>query len=98
MCYSRRFLVTLILLALPATARVAMAQRAYSNIGRTPSQEEIQNLGVMVDPSGKNLPAGKGTAKEGAELYARQCATCHGKTGEGAVADKLVMGSPGNPH
>src|SRR5438105_15691317 len=99
MCYSLRFprfVAALILLALLATP--AVAQRTYSNIGRTPSQEEIQSLGVMVDPSGKNLPAGKGTAKEGAELYAKQCTACHGKTGEGGVADRLVMGSPGSPH
>ena len=107
MCYSRRFpgfvaplilLALLSLLALLATPAVGLAQRVYSNIGRTPNEEEIQNLGVIVDPEGKNLPAGKGTAKEGAELYAKQCALCHGKTGEGAVADQLVMGSPGNPH
>src|SRR5881409_1585356 len=101
MCYSVRFLrfvAPLILLALLSTPAVGLAQRAYSNIGRTPSQEEIQSLGVIVDPLGKNLPAGKGTAKEGAELYAKQCTACHGKTGEGGVADKLVMGSPGNPH
>src|SRR5207253_11262389 len=55
-------------------------------------------VGVIVDPLGKNLPAGKGTAKEGAELYAKQCTACHGKTGEGGVADRLVMGNPGNPH
>src|SRR5207247_7422204 len=85
LCYSLRFLrfVALsILLALLSTPRVGLAQRAHSNIGRTPSQEEIQSLGVIVDPLGKNLPAGKGTAKEGAELYAKQCAACHGKTGK----------------
>ena len=49
MCYSLRFLVPLILLATPG---VGLAQRAYSNIGRAPSQEEIQNLGVIVDASG----------------------------------------------
>src|SRR5947199_4200323 len=98
MCYSLRFLVALILFALLATPGVALAQRTYSNIGRTPSQEEIQSLGVIIDPLGKNLPAGKGTAKEGAELYAKQCAACHGKRGEGGVPDRLVMGSPGNPH
>ncbi len=103
MCYSRRFLVpfiwALIVAAiLLATSGVILAQRAYSNIGRTPTDEEIRNLGIIVSPGGKNLPPGQGTAKEGAELYAKQCAVCHGKTGEGAVADKLVMGSPGNPH
>src|SRR2546422_11071299 len=95
MCYSLRFLVPLILLAPPG---VGLAQRAYSNIGRAPSKEEIQSLGVIVDPLGKNLPVGKGTAKEGAELYAKQCAACHGKTGEGGVDDRLDRGSPGNPH
>jgi len=81
-----------------ATPGVMLAQRAYSNVGRTPSDEEIRNLGVLVSPGGKDLPPGRGTAKEGAELYAKQCAVCHGKTGEGGVADRLVMGSPGNPH
>jgi len=95
MCYSLRFLVPLLLLATPGTG---LAQPGDGNIRRTPSQEEIQILGVIVDPLGKNLPAGTGTAKEGAALYAKQCATCHGKSGEGAVAARLVMGSPGNPH
>src|SRR5262249_118554 len=99
MCYPVRFLVPLILLsmlALLAIPSVGLAQRAYSNIGRTPSQEEIQSLGVIVDPAGKNLPAGKGTAKEGAELYAKQCTACHGETGEGGVADRRERGGPGN--
>src|SRR6266850_421651 len=100
MCYSLRFLVPLMTAGalLLATPGVMLAQRAYSNVGRTPSDEEIRNLGVIISPSGKDLPPGRGTAKEGAELYAKQCALCHGKTGEGAVADKLVQGSPGNPH
>src|SRR5216683_3361185 len=98
MYYSLRFLRFVVPLILLATPGLGLAQRAYSNIGRAPSQEEIQSLGVIVDPSGKNLPAGKGTAKEGAELYAKQCAVCHGKSGEGGVADRLVMGSPCNPH
>src|SRR6266481_4021698 len=103
MFYSRRFLAlfiwTLTLGAiLQATSPAILAQRAYNNVGRTPSDEEIRNLGVIISPGGKDLPPGRGTAKEGAELYAKQCALCHGKTGEGGVADKLVMGSPGNPH
>ena len=95
MCYSLRFLVPLLIVAAPG---VGLAQRAYSNVGKTPNQEEIRSLGVIVDPQGKNLPPGRGTPKEGGELYAKQCAACHGKEGEGGVADRLVMGSPGNPH
>jgi mono/diheme cytochrome c family protein len=83
-----------LLLALPG---VGFAQKTYANIGKPASEQDIASLGAMVSPGGKGLPAGKGTAKEGAELYAKQCASCHGKTGEGGVADQLVMGKPGAP-
>src|SRR5436190_7851039 len=103
MFHSRRFLAPFIwaltvATVLLGTSGMMLAQRAYNNVGRAPSDEEIRNLGVIISPGGKDLPPGRGTAKEGAELYAKQCALCHGKTGEGGVADKLVMGSPGNPH
>jgi mono/diheme cytochrome c family protein len=96
MRYSLNFLVPLIILAAPAAG---LAQsRTYSNVGRTPSEEEIRSLGIIVGPEGKELPPGRGTAKEGAELFAKQCAACHGREGQGGVANKLVTGSPGNPH
>src|SRR5260370_7329828 len=95
MCYSLRFLVPLILLATPGEG---LAQRAYNNIGRAPSQEEIQSLGVIVDPPGKNLPPGKGTAKEAPELYAKHCAACPAKRGEASFTTRLVIASPASPH
>lgn len=33
-------------------------------------------------PDGEGLPAGSGTAKQGAGIYAAKCGQCHGKTGE----------------
>lgn len=96
MRYSLNFLVPLIILAAPVAG---LAQsRTYSNVGRTPTEEEIRSLGILVGPEGKELPPGRGTAKEGAELYAKQCSACHGKDGQGGVANKLVKGSPGNPY
>src|SRR5947208_4324224 len=96
MRYLLDFLVSLIILAAPVAG---LAQsRTYSNVGRTPSEEEIRSLGVIVGPEGKELPPGRGTAREGAELYVKQCSACHGREGQGGVAAKLVTGSPGNPH
>ena len=92
---SLNLLVPLMILA---GSVAGLAQSRTYNLGTTPSLEEIRSLGVIVGPEGKELPAGSGTAKEGAEIYAKQCAACHGRNAEGGVADRLVMGSPGNPH
>ena len=40
------------------------------------------------------LPPGRGTVGEGADLYARRCAACHGTNGEGGAAEALVGGEP----
>ena len=50
-------------------------------IGRTPSAEEIRAWDISIGPTGAELPPGRGTSKEGAQVYAQKCAGCHGKTG-----------------
>ena len=79
-------------------AVTAFGQRTYSSLGTPLSQEEIKSFDMIVGPEGKELPPGSGTAKEGAEIFAKQCALCHGRNGTGGVANRLVMGTPGNPH
>jgi cytochrome c len=64
-----------------ATGTSALAQMPTYDLGRTPSAEEIRAMGISVGPAGKELPPGRGTAKEGATIYAQKCAHCHGKTG-----------------
>ena len=44
----------------------------------------------VVFADGTGLPAGAGTAAEGAALYAARCASCHGGAGEGGSAPELV--------
>ena len=47
----------------------ALAQGPTLWIGRTPTPEEIKALDISIGPTGEELPAGKGNAKEGAQLY-----------------------------
>ena len=62
----------------------ALAQKPdYSGIGKTPTPEEIQAIDRGAGPSGKDLPPGRGSAKDGARIYAVKCAMCHGQNAEG---------------
>ena len=48
----------------------AFAQtRAYPDIGRTPTADEIRKWDIAVGPSGKELPPGSGNVPQGAFLY-----------------------------
>src|SRR5580704_3565761 len=75
------------------SANIALAQtQTYSNIGRTPTKEEIAAWDISVGPDGKGLPEGHGTAKEGAPIFAAKCAVCHGTEGEGGKIGPRVVG------
>jgi hypothetical protein len=70
---------------------IAMAQSPSYGLGRTPSAEEIRVLDIGISPTGKELPPGRGTAKEGALLFRQKgCAGCHGTTGSGSLAPTLI--------
>ena len=64
----------------------------YKNIGRSATPEEIRAWDISIGPSGKELPAGSGTAIDGAKVYAEKCAVCHGAAGEGGIGTRLVGG------
>jgi cytochrome c len=49
--------------------------------GRPATAEDIRAWSIEVMPDGRGLPAGRGTAADGATTYARSCAACHGATG-----------------
>jgi mono/diheme cytochrome c family protein len=76
-----------------AAASVAVAQTpSYSNVGRTPTKEEIQAWDISIGPDGKGLPPGSGTAKEGAPIFASKCAVCHGPAAEGGAIGTRLAG------
>ena len=49
-------------------------------------------MGFSAGPSGKGLPPGSGTAKQGSEIYARKCAACHGPNLEGSQGGPPLAG------
>src|ERR1700676_1145743 len=77
---------------LAASAALAQAP-SYSNVGRTPTKEEIQAWDISVGPDGKGLPPGQGTAKEGAPIYIAKCALCHGPNAEGGKIGPRLVGT-----
>lgn len=64
--------------------------------GRAATADEIAALDIDVSPDGTGLPPGRGTVGEGARVYAAQCASCHGRDGEGvpSVGNRLVGREP----
>jgi S-disulfanyl-L-cysteine oxidoreductase SoxD len=92
---SNLFVVVVTLLACAA----ASAQTTpFQNVGRPATAEEIQVWDISVSPAGKELPAGNGTAKEGAPIYTAKCAMCHGQTMgvAGPLGPALVAKKGGN--
>ena len=83
-------------LALAAAGVHAQSAPARFGLGRPASADEIRRLDIDVMPNGHGLPEGRGTAAEGAAIYAAKCASCHGKTGEGAAFDRLVATDAGD--
>ena len=72
----------------------AQAPPRRLGFGEPASRELIASLDTDVRPDGTGLPDGRGSAREGAGVYARQCASCHGPKGEGGSADVLVGAEP----
>jgi len=69
----------------------ALAQAPSYGIVRMPGAEELRAWDISISPNGKELPPGRGTAKEGAPLFTQKgCAGCHGRTGSGSQAPTLI--------
>jgi cytochrome c len=75
-----------------ATTTDSVTPTRGPNLGRAPSAQEIRAADISIPPSGEGLPAGSGTAKQGAQVYAAKCQSCHGEKGIGKPADALVGG------
>lgn len=101
-------LVSLILLAsmvaaLPAEKSAAQQDTAWQagsassklDLGRSALPEEIKAWDIDVRADGQGLPVGKGTAKQGDEIFQTQCAACHGEFGQGVGRWPALAGGQG---
>jgi len=79
-----------------ATGFAHAAEPGHYGYGEKPSPEQIAgwNIDARGD-DGEGLPPGKGTVQRGSEVYAEQCALCHGTFGEGEGRFPKLAGGAG---
>ncbi len=66
------------------------------NLGRMALPEEIKAWDTDVRADGNGLPPGKGTVKQGDEIFQAQCAACHGEFGQGVGRWPVLAGGLGS--
>lgn len=93
---SRRF-TFLVAAAIAAIAGAAAAAEppGYYGYGRPATPAEIAGWNIDARPDGVGLPPGSGTVAKGADVYADQCAACHGTFGEGEGRYPKLSGGEG---
>jgi hypothetical protein len=85
------FCKVLLAAAILAASQIGSAKSPTYGLGRKATADEIRAWDISISPDGKELPPGRGTAKDGEPLYAQKgCAGCHGRTGSGAQAPTLI--------
>src|SRR5438552_11340453 len=87
MVWRKVAIVIAVVIAIFASSQSAWTQSPTYGVGRTPTPEEIRAWDIAISPTGKELPQGHGTAKEGAALFvSKGCGGCHGASGSGGHA------------
>jgi S-disulfanyl-L-cysteine oxidoreductase SoxD len=86
---SFRYLPILLLAATPALTQTAPT--TYG-IGRAPTAAELAASSITIQPDGKGLPKGSGTAAVGAKVFVDAgCEGCHGVKGAGGVTSAPAL-------
>ena len=74
-------------------ARRAKPSTAPSGLGHPVEKDELEAWDISIAPDGEGLPAGSGSATQGALIWSpRGCADCHGPNGQEGPAPILVDG------
>jgi cytochrome c len=78
---------------LSGTIAIALVSPVLAyDFGRSATPEEIALWDIDVRPDGKGLPPGSGTVAQGKQVFADNCAACHGDNGVGGIKDRLAGG------
>ena len=74
----------------------AAAEPGHFGYGKPATPAEIAGWDIDVrGDDGAGLPAGKGSVQRGADVFAEQCAACHGTFGEGEGRYPKLVGGNG---
>ncbi|KQT93358.1 cytochrome C [Methylobacterium sp. Leaf469] len=89
-------LTGVMLTAVPGVAMAQMASETRLGVGHPVTESDLGAY-FSIPPSGKGLPLGSGTAKQGEAVFAENCAACHGEQLQGNMSpgiggDKLIGG------
>ena len=90
-----RLWLTLVIGALACASRATPSGGGTGKsfgLGRAATPQEVAALDVDAGPDGAGLPAGHGSAADGAVLYAARCASCHGDKGQGIAPYPALIG------
>ena len=81
---------------IPWPAPSAVLPRAIPGLGRAATTQEVAGWDIAIRGDGQGLPPGRGTARQGEDLYVAQCAACHGDFGEGIDRWPALIGGRGS--
>ena len=76
----RNIVVALTVVSLLTTTQADAADKPMApRLGTPMTAEDVQKWDITIFPDGRGLPEGKGIAKDGAVIFDKQCAGCHGE-------------------
>jgi cytochrome c len=74
----------------------ALMERPKVAYGQPISEADLELWNIDIHtPTGKGLPPGQGTVKEGREIYEAKCAACHGENAQGGAMYGTMVGGIG---
>jgi S-disulfanyl-L-cysteine oxidoreductase SoxD len=89
--------VAFVVIGVLAIATASAAEKpAKMGLGRPALPEEISAWDIDVRADGTGAPPGRGTVKQGEEIYLARCASCHGEFGQGAGRWPALAGGQGS--
>jgi cytochrome c len=88
----RRDLVSGLLLALACLSAQAAPPPWTPGLGVVADPLTVADQDLSILPDGRNLPPGRGSVAEGAQIYTGLCIACHGAEGLGGANGDLAGG------